>query len=146
MCVMPHLCERPLVVLYDSDCGLCKVLLAILLRWDRGERLTPLPIQSSGGEELLSHMSAPSRLASWHLLDSAGVVHSAGAGVPLLFAALPAGAPIAGLASTAPNTTSRVYEWVATHRALLGRPLSPRVRAWAGRVIAERMTRRPRGS
>jgi predicted DCC family thiol-disulfide oxidoreductase YuxK len=138
MCVMPHLCQRPLVVLYDSNCGLCKVLLAVLLRWDRARRLTPLPIQSSGGEELLSHMNAPNRLASWHLIDGAGTVHSAGAGVPLLFAALPAGAAIAGLASQFPNTTSRVYEWVATHRTLLGRPLSPRVRAWAGRVIAQR--------
>jgi predicted DCC family thiol-disulfide oxidoreductase YuxK len=135
---MPELRESPLVVLYDSDCGFCKVTLAMLLRWDRARRLTPLPIQSSAGEELLSAVTAQDRLASWHLVDGAGEVHSAGAGVPLLFAALPGGSPISRLASRFPKSTSRGYEWIADHRVLLGRALSGRARAWAGRVIAER--------
>jgi predicted DCC family thiol-disulfide oxidoreductase YuxK len=138
MCLMPELRESPLVVLYDSDCGFCKVTLAMLLSWDRARRLTPLPIQSSGGEQLLSGISAQDRLASWHLIDGAGVVHSAGAGVPLLFAALPRGAMISRLSSRFPTITSRAYDWVAAHRTLLGRPLNARVRAWAGRIIAER--------
>jgi predicted DCC family thiol-disulfide oxidoreductase YuxK len=139
MCLMPDLPESALIVLYDSDCGFCKVMLAVLLRWDRARRLTPLPIQSSGGEELLSAMTPSERLASWHLIDAGGVVRSAGAGLPVVFAALPGGGAIARVASQLPNATSRLYEWVAAHRAPLARPLSPRVRAWASGVIDERM-------
>lgn len=138
MCLMHDLPASALIVLYDQDCGFCKVLLALLLRWDRAGRLTPLPIQSSGGEELLSDMTASDRLASWHLIDGAGVVRSAGDGIALVFAALPGGLALARLASRFPNATSRLYEWVAAHRTLLARPLSARVRAWASRVIAER--------
>lgn len=135
---MPDRRARALIVLYDRDCGFCKVMLAMLLKWDRARRLTPLAIQSSVGEGLLGSMSASERLASWHLIDTARVVHSAGDGVPELFAALPGGRPIAHLASRFPTITSHVYEWVAAHRTLLGRPLNPRARAWAGRVIADR--------
>jgi predicted DCC family thiol-disulfide oxidoreductase YuxK len=138
MCRMSGLRASTLIVLYDGDCGFCKVMLAILLSCDRARRLTPVAIQSSGGEELLPEMAAKDRLASWHLIDGSGVVHSAGAGLPVLFAALPGGAGIARLASQFPNATSLLYEWVAAHRALLGRPLNARVRAWATRVIAER--------
>jgi predicted DCC family thiol-disulfide oxidoreductase YuxK len=139
MCVMPELPESSLIVLYDSDCGFCRVMLAVLLRWDRGQRLTPLPIQSSGGEALLSGMTSSDRLASWHLIDGAGVIRSAGAGLPVLFAALPGGSAIARLASRFPSATSLLYERVAAHRALLARPLGARARAWASRVIAERV-------
>jgi len=135
---MTDLRESALIVLYDSDCGFCKVMLAVLLSWDRGRRLTPLPIQSSSGEELLSGMSPSDRLASWHLIDGAGEVRSAGAGLPVIFAALPAGSAIARLASRFPSTTSLLYEWVAAHRGVLARPLSARARAWASGVIAER--------
>jgi predicted DCC family thiol-disulfide oxidoreductase YuxK len=135
---MPDPGQRTLIVLYDSDCGFCKVMLAVLLSWDRAGRLTPLPIQSAGGEELLSGMTPSDRLASWHLIDGAGAVRSAGDGIATVFAALPGGSAFARLASQFPVTTSRVYEWVAAHRTLLGRPLSPQVRAWADRIIAER--------
>jgi predicted DCC family thiol-disulfide oxidoreductase YuxK len=137
MCLMPEVPESALIVLYDSDCGFCKVMLAVLLSWDRARRLTPLPIQSSGGEELLSSTSPSDRLASWHLID-AGEVRSAGAGLPVIFAALPGGSAIARLASRFPSTTSLLYEWVAAHRGVLARPLSARARAWASAVIAER--------
>ncbi|HEV2923744.1 MAG TPA: DCC1-like thiol-disulfide oxidoreductase family protein [Solirubrobacteraceae bacterium] len=135
---MADLPESALIVLYDRDCGFCKVILAALLSWDRARRLTPSPIQSPDGEELLFDMTPSDRLASWHLIDGAGVVHSAGDGIPLVFAALPGGSAIARLASQFPKPTSLLYEWVAAHRAMLGRPLSARVRAWASRVIAER--------
>jgi predicted DCC family thiol-disulfide oxidoreductase YuxK len=138
MWLMPDPGQRTLIVLYDSDCGFCKVMLAVLLSWDRAGRLTALPIQSSGGEELLSGMAPSDRLASWHLIDGAGAVRSAGDGIATVFAALPGGSAIAHLASQFPMTTSHAYEWVAAHRTLLGRPLSAQVRAWAGRIIAER--------
>jgi predicted DCC family thiol-disulfide oxidoreductase YuxK len=135
---MRDLREGTLIVLYDGDCGFCEVTLAMLLTWDRARRLVPVSIQSARGEGLLCDMARQDRLKSWHLIDGAGVIHSGGAGIPVIFAALPWGALIARVASRFPGTTSRAYEWVAAHRVLLGRLLRARPRAWAARVIAER--------
>jgi predicted DCC family thiol-disulfide oxidoreductase YuxK len=133
---MRDLGERTLVVLYDSHCGFCAVTLATLLTWDRAKRLDPVGIQSTRGEELLIDVGPQDRLESWHLIDGAGVVRSGGAALPMVFAALPGGAPIARVVSLFPRTTSRAYEWVAGHRVLLGRLFKARPRGWAARVIA----------
>lgn len=138
MCLMRDLREGTLIVLYDSDCGFCEVILAMLLTWDRANRVRPVSIQSTRGEDLLSDMAREDRLKSWHLVDDARVVRSGGAAIPTIFAALPWGALIARVALQFPRTTSRAYEWIAGHRVLLGRPLGARPRAWATRVIAER--------
>jgi predicted DCC family thiol-disulfide oxidoreductase YuxK len=135
---MNDLRERALVVLYDGDCGFCKVMLAVLLRWDRAHHLAAAPIQCAQGERLLLGMSSRDRLKSWHLIDGARVVHSGGAAIPVIFATLPRGAMLARVVSQLPRTTSRTYEWVADHRVLLGRLVGTRPRAWATRVIAER--------
>jgi predicted DCC family thiol-disulfide oxidoreductase YuxK len=127
-----------LIVLYDGECGFCKVSLAVLLSWDKAKRLSPVPIQSARGEELLAGMAQQDRLASWHLIDAEGTLYSGGAGIGVIFGALPFGAPLARFASRFQRETSRAYEWVAAHRVLLGRPLKARSRAWAARVIAER--------
>jgi predicted DCC family thiol-disulfide oxidoreductase YuxK len=127
-----------LIVLYDSDCGFCGVILAMLLTWDRANRLDPISIQSARGEELLIDLARQDRLESWHLIDAQGTLYSGGAGIPVIFDALPWGAPIARIASQFPRTTSRAYEWVAGHRVLLGRSLKAQPRAWAARVITER--------
>jgi predicted DCC family thiol-disulfide oxidoreductase YuxK len=134
---MRNLGEGTLVVLYDAHCGFCAVMLATLLTWDRAKRLDPVGIQSTRGGELLIDVERQDRLESWHLVDGAGVVRSGGAAVPMVFAALPGGAPIARVVSLFPRTTSRAYEWVAGHRVLLGRLFKARPRAWAARVIAE---------
>jgi predicted DCC family thiol-disulfide oxidoreductase YuxK len=135
---MPHPREGPLIVLYDGDCGFCKAVLAVLLTWDRGKRLRPAAIQSARGNELLRDMERQERLDSWHLVDPGGEVRSGGAGIPVVFGALSGGAPMAAIASRSPQTTSRAYEWVASHRVPLGRLLGDRSRAWAARVIAAR--------
>ena len=41
--------ESNLIVLYDGECGFCKVMLAVLLSWDKAKRLRPVPIQSERG-------------------------------------------------------------------------------------------------
>jgi predicted DCC family thiol-disulfide oxidoreductase YuxK len=130
--------EGTLIVLYDGDCGFCKVMLAVLLSWDKAKRLSPVSIQSARGEELLTGMADQDRLASWHLIDAEGTLYSGGAGIPVISGALPCGSPLARLASRSPRATSRIYDWVAAHRVLLGRPLKARPRAWAARVIADR--------
>ncbi len=127
-----------LIVLYDGTCGFCRVMLALLLRCDRMRRLDPAAIQSPRGEQLLADVAREERLESWHVIDARGVRRSAGAGIPVVLAALPGGAPLAQLAARSPRATTRAYVWVAEHRSGLGRLLHPRTRAWAVRVIAER--------
>jgi predicted DCC family thiol-disulfide oxidoreductase YuxK len=130
-----------LIVLYDRDCGFCGVMMAVLLRWDRANRVLPLSIQSARAEELLIDMALQDRLSSWHLIDAEGIRHSGGAAIPVIFDALPWGAPIARVASRYPRATTWAYDWVASHRVLLGRALKRRARAWAARIIAERERR-----
>lgn len=113
-------------------------MLAMLLTWDRANRLSPVTIQSARGEELLADLARQDRLESWHLIDGEGVLYSGGAGVPVIFDVLPWGKLIACGASHFPTATSRAYDWVANHRVLLGRLLKARARAWAARVIATR--------
>lgn len=132
----PH--ENTFVVLYDGDCGFCKVMLAALLRCDRAQHLATVAIQSTTGEQLLLDMPSQERLKSWHLIDGARQVHSGGSAIPMILATLPMGALLARVTSRFPSTTSRAYEWVAGHRLLLGRFLPTRSRAWGARVIAER--------
>ncbi len=141
---MNDLPENAVVVLYDGDCGFCKVMLAVLLTWDRTHQLAAVPIQSTLGGQLLPGMSSQERLKSWHLIDGDRVVHSGGAALPAVFAVLPGGAPLGSLASQFPRTTSHAYEWTADHRGLLGRLLRRRSRTWAARVIAEREERMSR--
>jgi predicted DCC family thiol-disulfide oxidoreductase YuxK len=137
---MNELRGRDLTVLYDGDCGFCKVMLAVLLTWDRAHHLGAVPIQCTLGEQLLPDMSSRERLESWHLIDGGRTVHSGGAAIPVVFAALPRGALLARAASRFPWATSSTYRWVAGHRVLLGRLLPMQSRSWAKRVIAERST------
>ena len=134
---MRNIGEGTLVVLYDAHCGFCAVMVAMLLTWDRAKRLDAVAIQSTRGDELLLDVGRQDRLQSWHLVDGGGVLRSGGAAVPIVFAALPGGAPIARILSLSPPMTSRAYEWVAGHRVLLGGLFKARPRAWAARVIAE---------
>jgi predicted DCC family thiol-disulfide oxidoreductase YuxK len=129
--------EHAPIVLYDGECGFCKVMLAVLLSWDRARRLDAAPIESTRGERLLAGMPEATRLASWHVVQGEST-RSAGAAVPVALAVLPGGAPIAAVTARFPRTTSRAYDWIAGHRALLGRLLGRRARPWAERVLAER--------
>jgi predicted DCC family thiol-disulfide oxidoreductase YuxK len=135
---MDDLRDDALIVLYDGGCGFCKVMLALVLTWDRAHRLVAVPIQCTLGQQLLSDMSSAHRLESWHIVDRTRAIHSAGDATAVIFAALPRGALLARIASRFPRTTSRVYGWVASHRVLLGRLFRARSRAWAARVIARR--------
>jgi predicted DCC family thiol-disulfide oxidoreductase YuxK len=124
-----------LPVLYDPDCGFCRVTLAAVLRWDRRGRLRPVALGSEEADALLSGMPAEQRMASWHLVE-AGTVHPAGAAFPPVLAVLPGGRPLARLTGRFPRATERVYRWVADHRSLLGRALPAASRRWADRVIS----------
>jgi predicted DCC family thiol-disulfide oxidoreductase YuxK len=124
-------------ILYDPDCGFCRVCVALLLRWDRDGRLRPVPLGGPEANELLGEMPDAERMASWHLVRADGSVRSAGRAFPDLFGMLPAGAPLARLTGLFPRASERGYRWVADQRTTLGRPIPDAARRWADRVISE---------
>jgi predicted DCC family thiol-disulfide oxidoreductase YuxK len=142
-------------VLYDPDCGFCRVSLAVLLRWDTRGRLRPVALGTEEADALLRGMPEDERMASWHLAlprwhgnvaenatnashleIPARPVHSAGAAFPELFRLLPGGTPLAALTARFPRASERGYRWVADHRSLLGRALPAAARRWADGVIS----------
>jgi predicted DCC family thiol-disulfide oxidoreductase YuxK len=131
-------------VLYDSDCGFCRWSLAKLLRWDWRGALRPVALQDSEAPSLLSGMSKEERLASWHLVDTRGEIHSGGAALPSLLRLLPGGSPLAGMAARVPRVRDRGYRWVAEHRSWFGRLLSERAKERADLQIASRSDRTAR--
>jgi predicted DCC family thiol-disulfide oxidoreductase YuxK len=135
---MHHPPMRSATLLYDADCGFCRWSLAKILAWDRRGALRPVSLQSEEADELLRGMPEEQRMASWHLVDPEGELHSAGAGLPPLLRLLPGGAPAAALAARAPRLTERGYRWVAGHRSLFGRLISDGAKRRADRRIADR--------
>ena len=125
----------PVPVLYDPDCGFCRVVLALLLRWDTRCRLRPVALGSAEADRLLSGMPEDERMASWHLVAD-GTVSSGGSAFPPVFERLPGGRPLARATGRFPDASDRAYRWVADHRALLGRPVPASARRWADRVIS----------
>jgi predicted DCC family thiol-disulfide oxidoreductase YuxK len=124
-------------VIYDPDCGFCRVSLAVFLRWDTGGRLRPVALGSDEADSLLAGMPEERRMDSWHLALPGQPVRSAGAAFPELFRMLPGGRPFAALTARFPRASDRAYRLVADHRSRLGRALPSAARRWADRVISE---------
>ncbi len=134
-------------MIYDADCGFCKVCLGLLLTWDRARKgrmrcepgtgaLRPLPLGTAEADRLLADLTVAQRNASWHLVDAAGRRNSAGAALAPALSLLPGGRWPAALVGRMPHATERGYRWVADHRGLLGRFVPGAARRWADRVIA----------
>jgi predicted DCC family thiol-disulfide oxidoreductase YuxK len=129
----------PVTLLYDSDCGFCRWSLGKVLAWDRRRRIRPLSLQSKEAERLLAGMSEEARMGSWHLVDDAGAVHSAGAGIAPLLRLLPGGSALAALAARVPRAMERGYRWVAGRRSLWGKLVTDGAKRRADRRIADRI-------
>jgi predicted DCC family thiol-disulfide oxidoreductase YuxK len=124
-------------ILYDPDCGFCRVCVAVVLRWDRHGRLRPVSLTSTDGIGLLPGMPEDERMASWHLVLPNGTIHSAGAAFSPLFRLLPGGGPPARLTDRFPRAAEVAYRFVAEHRTAFGKPLPAAAKRWADRVISE---------
>ncbi|HKO38745.1 MAG TPA: DCC1-like thiol-disulfide oxidoreductase family protein [Solirubrobacterales bacterium] len=128
----------PWLVLYDGDCGLCKWLLAGLLRFDRARCLRPVALQRPEAEALLADLDPVERMASMHLVSPGGARTSGGEALPALLGLLSGGRLPAAVLGRFPRFTDRAYRWVATHRIGISRFVP---RGWKRRA-AERVRER----
>jgi predicted DCC family thiol-disulfide oxidoreductase YuxK len=129
---------RAWALVYDHDCGLCRVVAALVLIADRRAHLEPVPLQDPRSGSLLAHVPPPLRVRSWHLVDPGGRVASGGAGVPALCGLLPGFGWLGLLSGAAPDVTERVYAGLAGNRRRLGRLIPGRVVGWATCVLDRR--------
>ena len=106
-------------LLYDADCGFCTWTVAVILRWDRDDRIVPKAIQDA--DEELSDLDPVTRLASMHLISPAGERTSAGPALVPLLELLPGGTLPARLLARLPRLTSRGYDLVADHRTQISK-------------------------
>jgi len=113
--------RRDHAILYDSDCGFCKLTVRGILRLDRDERLRPVAIQSEEGQRLLTEVPEQKRLESAHLLTPGGTVISGGPAAEPLARLLPAGGLAARIFRRFPDGTDKTYRWVARNRSAFGR-------------------------
>jgi hypothetical protein len=101
------------------------------LEVDFRHRLRPLALQSARAAELLPGLGTEERLRSFHVVDSSGHVHSAGAGLTQLIPLL----------RRSPRVASRLYWLVAENRDRLGKLIPGFARRQADRRIASRTDR-----
>jgi predicted DCC family thiol-disulfide oxidoreductase YuxK len=113
--------RRDHALLYDDDCGFCKLCVRAILRLDHDERLLPVSIQSEEGQRLLTEVPPERRLDSFHLVTPGGTVRSGGAAAEPLASLLPGGHLPARAFRRYPGQTDAVYRWVARHRSTFGR-------------------------
>jgi predicted DCC family thiol-disulfide oxidoreductase YuxK len=124
-----------MIVLYDGDCGLCRVSVALLLRWDRRGSLEPVTLQSEQAARVLVGMNQATRMASSHVVLADGRVLSGAAAAPEVLESLPGGRALGAITRRMPHATDRLYQAVAGNRDRLGPLLPPRVGPWAHREL-----------
>jgi predicted DCC family thiol-disulfide oxidoreductase YuxK len=131
------------IVLYDGDCGLCKWLLAWLLRFDRAGRLQPIALQRPEAEALLADLDPAERMASMHLVSPGGMRASAGDALPPLLRLLSGGRLPAAVLERFPRLADAGYRWVAAHRIGLSRFVPRRAKERAAERVRGRERRSP---
>lgn len=106
---------------WDDQCRLCNFLKRLGEALDWSNRVSFVPIVSDAGEVDLAHLDWDERLASSHLVDPQGRVHSAGAGILGLASLLPLTAPFAFLFRLLPGhevLVEKLYRFVAANRGV----------------------------
>jgi len=125
-------------LIYDRDCGFCRWSLGKVLAWDRRRAVRPVALGTPEANRLLADVPAAERPTSWHLVDGAGTVHSAGAGFEPLFWLLPGAGPLAALAARLPGATERGYRFVSGNRSIWGKFVTDGAKRRADARIDER--------
>lgn len=121
----PFAPEGRLLVLYDGECGFCRSVAIHLRRWDRRDRLVPIPLQDApaAGSSLARAASEAFDLSrELTVVDEAtGLASQGGDAVLTLVDALPVGRLMRPAWSDPPFlwTMRAAYRLVARHRARL---------------------------
>lgn len=108
-------------MLYDADCGVCRWLLGRILTWDRAGNLRVLALQTPEAQALLAAVPEDEWMKSWHLVDRAGTVHSAGDAFPSLLDELPMGKLLKPAVVLGRIPVNASYRWFAANRSLFGK-------------------------
>jgi predicted DCC family thiol-disulfide oxidoreductase YuxK len=126
------------ILIYDRDCGFCRWSLGKVLAWDRRRAVRPVALGTPEANRLLADVPAADRSTSWHLVDVAGAVHSAGAGFGPLLRLLPGGTPLAATAERFPGATESAYRFVSGNRSIWGKLVTDGAKRRADDRIASR--------
>jgi len=108
-------------LLYDGDCGFCRLAVKGAMALDEDRRLRPVAIQSDEGQRLLAEIPASRRLDTFHLLTPGGHVLSGPEAAAPLSRLLKGGHVPSRAMRRFPDQTARAYGFVSRHRGLLGR-------------------------
>lgn len=128
---------RPILV-YDVDCGFCRWSVARVLAWDRHRVLDLATLQEPRAAELLASVPEAERMKSSHLVMPDGTVYSGGAALGPMAELLPAGAPVALIARSAPGLMNWGYNQIAANRMKVSKLVPAAAKARADEQIARR--------
>ena len=113
--------RRDHALLYDGECGFCRLATKVAMRLDDDHRLRPVAIQSEEGQRLLTEVPAELRLDSFHVVTPGGHVVSGADAAPLLSRLLRGGHVPSRAMRRFPRQTAATYGFVSRHRGALGR-------------------------
>jgi predicted DCC family thiol-disulfide oxidoreductase YuxK len=116
-----YACGKPVIVLYDADCGFCRWAMAWAVRHDRRHVLVTVPIQSPLGCKLLADVVPGERVRSAHVVRDDGRRRSGGAAAADVLSVLAPTRALGRLAHSLPRTTALLYGVVAARRQSFGR-------------------------
>lgn len=128
-------------LIYDHECGMCRVAAALVLCADRRRSVTPVALQDARITELLAHVPRGRWAQSWHLAAPDGRVYSGGAAIPELCRLLPGFGVPGLLCGAAPDVTERIYAGLAGNRRRIGARIPGRLVGWATGILDERSGR-----
>lgn len=114
-----------LTVLYDADCGVCRLTARALQRLDWWRRLDLVPLQAFAAAGADAAPSASTLLAALHVRDAAGRWSRGGDAARRIAGAVPVLVPLA-LAAHLPGGSwlaERAYRLVAANRHRISRVL-----------------------
>ena len=113
--------RRDHALLYDGECGLCRLAVKGAMRLDEDDRLRAVSIQSEEGQRLLMEVPAERRLDTMHMVTPGGHVLSGADAAAPLSRLLKGGHVPSRAMRRFPEQTAKAYAFVSRHRRALGR-------------------------
>lgn len=113
--------RRDHALLFDGECGFCRLATKAALRLDDGSRLRAVAIESEEGQRLLTEVPPERRLDAFHLVTPGGIVLTGPDAAAPLARLLRGGRVPARAMRRYPGVTAAAYRLVSRHRGTLGR-------------------------